>query len=235
MTRVDRYNDEFSDNNGKLHEEVPLSRVSRHQNMYDELYMNTKLVDINNILPDEDNVVTNDDKKQDEVTYEPEVYEEKSYSVNDYLEKAHERTDPDNAKRDINSIEFKEQEDEIRKLIDSINEKEESEDFFKDLKGDDDNTTVGAKYKTDEFNDSIYETLKEENVVDENSILGHALSDKTVMDMKKDEEDKIDRTFEKIMIEDDEIAKKKNALPIVIFCILLFTLLLVIGIIILFK
>jgi hypothetical protein len=37
------------------------------------------------------------------------------------------------------------------------------------------------------------------------------------------------------MIEDEETRKKTNALPIIIFCILLFTLVLVIAVILLFK
>ena len=229
MSRMDKYAlDEQTDETSS--DEVVLSRVNKNQVMYDDVYFNRTRSDINSVIEEE----PKEEIKEEQEENVP-LYEQKSYSIRDYLEKAHENKSPDNLKREIDNNEFREQEDEIRRLIASINEKEENEDFFKDLKGDDENTTVGAKYKTDEFNDSIYETLKNENVVDENSILSHALSDKTVMDMKKDEEDKIDRTFEKIMIEDDEITKKKNALPIVIFCILLFTLLLVIGIIILFK
>ena len=156
MTRVDRYNDEYVDETVKEpKEEVSLSRVSKHQNMYDEIYMNTSLVDIDNILPNEEQPEV--PEVIEEITPEVEVYEEKSYSVNEYLEKAHEKISPDNARRDINNDEFREQEDEIRRLIDSINEKEADEDFFKDLKGDNEDTLVGAKLKTDEFNDSIYE------------------------------------------------------------------------------
>ena len=127
MTRVDKYYDEYHDENGEaIKKEAPLSRVLRHQNMYDDVYMNTTLVDINNILPSEENTDLEEKKEEEQIT-EPEVYQEKSYSVSDYIEKAHEKINPDNAKRDINSAEFKEQEDEIRRLIDSINEKETNE------------------------------------------------------------------------------------------------------------
>jgi hypothetical protein len=228
---MDRYIDEELDEETPQ-EEVVLSRVNKNQVMYDDVYFNRTRVDIDNII---------EGKKEEPIKEEiiepiqEESYEAKSYSVRDYLEKAHENKSPDNLKREINDPAFKEQEDEIRKLIASIDEKEESEDFFKDLKGDDDNTTIGAKFKTDEFNDSIYETLKSDKTIDENSILKEALGDKTVLNLSKEEDDKMDHTFEKIMIEDEEMSKKRNVLPIVIFCILLFTLILVVAVILLFK
>lgn len=228
MTRVDRYND---DTDKSLKKDVPLSRVLKHQNMYDEIYMNTTLVDINNILPEvEERDPISEIKK--EVETEPEVYEEKSYSVNEYLEKAHERNDPDNAKRDINSVEFKEQEDEIRKLIDSINEKEESEDFFKDLKGDNEDTLVGAKMKTDDFNNSIYEALKEKTF-DGATVLDRVLGDETVLNLEQEEEKKIDHTFEEILKSDNRIRNKRKQLPIIIFSITLFILIVVVLIVVL--
>lgn len=232
MARVDRYNEEYVNTDGKQTNEAPLSRVSRHQNMYDEMYMNSTLVDINNVLSEEDSHEDVKEVNNDEVIYEPEVYEEKSYSVNEYLEKAHERTDPDNAKRDINNKEFKEQEDEIRRLIDSINEKEENEDFFKDLKGDNEDTLVGAKMKTDDFNNSIYEALKEKTI-DEETILDHVLSDKTVVNLEQEEDEKLDHTFEEIIKSDNKIRRKRKQLPIIIFSITLFILVVVVLIVIL--
>jgi hypothetical protein len=226
---MDRYTDEEIEETPQ--EEVVLSRVNRNQVLYDDVYFNRTRVDINNIIEGEEEEKA-PVKEEDPIE---EAYEAKSYNVNEYLEKAHENKSPDNYKREIDDTAFREQEDEIRKLIDSINEREENEDFFKDLKGDDGSTTIGAKFKTDEFNDTIYNNLKEENVIDENSVLTKALGDKTVIDMKQEEDDKIDHTFEKIMIEDEEIDKKKNALPIIIFCILLFTLFLVVAVILLFK
>ena len=229
MTRVDRYNGEIKDSGGELSKEIPLTRVAKHQNMYDEIYMNKALVDINNVLSEEDSN-QKEEQVQEETTYEPEVYEEKSYSVNEYLEKAHERTGMDNAKRDINSVEFKEQEDEIRKLIDSINEKCEDEDFFKDLKGDNEDTLVGAKMKTDDFNNSIYEALKEKTGA---TILDHVLSDETVLNLEQEEEKKLDHTFEEILKSDNKIRRKRKQLPIIIFSITLFILIMVVLIVIL--
>ena len=231
MSRMDKYIDEEYENEAPQ-EEVVLSRVNKNQIMYDDVYFNRTRVDINSVIEGQDDI---EPKIEEEDLPSREPYQEKSYSVRDYLEKAHENKSPDNLKRDIDDTAFREQEDEIRKLIASINEKEENEDFFKDLKGDDDNTTVGARYKTDEFNDSIYETLKSDKTIDENSILNRALGDKTVLNLEKEEDDKIDHTFEKIMIEDEEMNKKRNILPIVIFSILLFTLILVVAIILIFK
>lgn len=232
MSRMDKYIDEEMENE-PIKEEVVLSRVNKNQIMYDDVYFNRTRVDIDSVIDGDDVVKPNDVKE--EIPVEEEKYEEKSYSVSEYLEKAHENKSPDNLKRDIDDTAFKEQEDEIRKLIASINEKEESEDFFKDLKGDDEDTTIGARFKTDEFNDRIYETLKSENVIDENSILEHVLGDKTVLNLEQEEDSKIDHTFEKIMLEDEAKSKKKNALPIIIFSVLLCILVIVIVVILLVK
>ena len=233
MTRVDKHNDEYHDEDIEMKSEpIVLSRVNKHQNMYDEIYMNNSVVDINNILPN-DEEIKKEEKEPD--TYTEISYEEKSYNVNDYLSKAHEKNTPDDAKRNINSHEFKEQEDEIRKLIDSINEKEKEEDFFKDLKGEDEDTLIGAKLKTDEFNDIIYENLKMDNLIEGNTILEHALSDNTVLNLEKEEDQKLDHTFEEILKSDNMMRRKSKVLPIVIFCITLFILIVVIVIILLFR
>ena len=228
MSRMDKYIDEEQENNPS--QEVVLSRVNKNQIMYDDVYFNRTMVDINSVIDGEDIK----ENKQEEIIPE-EVYEKKSYSVNEYLEKAHENKSPDNLKRDIDDTAFKEQEDEIRRLIDSINEKEEEEDLFKDLKGDDEDTLVDAKLKTDDFNDSIYENLKNENLIEEDSVLDHVLSDKTVVDLEREEESTIDHTFEKIMLEDNKAEKKGNKLPIIIFCIVLVILVIVIALILILK
>ena len=231
MSRMDKYIDDEYENETPQEEEVVLSRVNKNQIMYDDVYFNRTKTDIDSVI---DSVGIEEKIEEPEIT-KPEEYEQKSYSVNEYLEKAHENKSPDNLKRDIDDTAFREQEDEIRKLIASINEKEIDEDFFKDLKGDNEDTLIGAKFKTDEFDDSIYETIKTDKLSDGSTILDHVLSDKTVLDLKKDEEEKIDHTFEKIMLEDDEIRKKKNKLPLIIFCILLFILIVVVVIILLVK
>ena len=239
MARVDKYLEEEGLETGK---EAILSRVLKHQDMYDEVYMNNSVVDINNVLSNDD-VDEYKSVEEEETPPEVEIYEEKSYSVNDYLEKAHLKVSPDNAKRDINNTEFKEQEDEIRRLIDNINEMQNDEDFFKDLKGDNEDTMIGAKLKTDEFNDIIYEALKEEKIIDENAILDHVKNENTVLDraigddtltyLEKKEDDKLDHTFEEILRADNRIRRKSKQLPIIIFSITLFILIVVILIVIL--
>ena len=230
MSRMDRYSELNEENEGENTVIPRLSRIDKNQRMYEDAYLNTSLVDINNIIePEEDEEVS----YQEIVSKKEETYEPKSYDINEYLERAHEKISPDDALRDINNNEFKEQEDEIRKLIASIEEKEEEEDFFSDLKGDNDDTMIGAKFKTDEFDTNIYETLKNEDLIDGNTILDHALSDNTVIGLEENEEEKLDHTFEEIIKEDTKSKRKKNNLPVIIFCITLFILIVVIVIILL--
>lgn len=228
MSRMDKYTDEEQEN--ETSEEVVLSRVSKNQIMYDDVYFNRTVVDINSVIEGDD---IKEEVKEDVIPTE--TYEKKSYSINEYLEKAHENKSPDNLKRDIDDTAFKEQEDEIRRLIASINEKEEEEDFFKDLKGDDEDTLVEAKLKTDDFNDSIYESLKNDNMIDEDSVLDHVLSDETVVDLENSEDDTINHTFEKIMLEDRKAERKSNKLPIIIFCTVLAILIIVVAVILILK
>lgn len=231
MSRMDKYIDEEYENEESPREEVVLSRVNRNQVMYDDVYFNRTKTDIDSVIDS----VGIEEKVTEPETLNEVKYEEKSYSVNEYLEKAHENKSPDNARRDIDDTAFKEQEDEIRRLIASIDEKEIEEDFFKDLKGENEDTLIGGKLQTDEFNDSIYEALKTDNTIGEDSVLDHVLGDKTVIDLEKEEDEKIDHTFEKIMLEDEKIHKKSSKLPIIIFSILLFILIVVIAIILLLK
>ena len=108
MSRMDRYED--IEEKEEIQEEIPLlSRVDKNQIIYDDAYLNSKVVDINSVIDGEDIVP----KKQDNtVLYQAESYEEKSYDVNDYLSKAHENKKEDNLKRDIDDTAFREQEDE---------------------------------------------------------------------------------------------------------------------------
>lgn len=231
MSRMDKYIDDEYEEETPL-EEVVLSRVNKNQVMYDDVYFNRTKVDIDGVI---ESVGIEEKIEEPKSTNQEMKYEAKSYSVQEYLEKAHENKSPDNAKRDIDDTAFREGEDEIRKLIASIDEKEIEEDFFKDLKGDNEDTLIGGKLKTDEFNNSIYEALKSEKIGVDNTVLDHVLSDKTVLNLEDQEEAKIDHTFEKIMLEDKAISKKRNKLPLIIFCITIFVLLLVIAIIIIIK
>lgn len=232
MSRMDKYSTLELENEETTAEEVVLSRVNKNQIMYDDVYYNRTRDYIDSIIEGED---TKLEKNPIKKVIPEEEYKEKSYSVNEFLEKAHENKSPDDAKRDIDDTAFREQEDEIRKLIASIDEKEEDADFFKDLKGENEDTLIGAKFKTDEFNESIYETLKDENLVDENSILGQVLGDKTVFNMAKEEADKMDHTFEEIFESDKKMRKKGKILPIIIFCSLLAILIAVVVYIVFIK
>ncbi len=231
MSRMDKYIDDEYENETPQ-EEAVLSRVNKNQVMYDDVYFNRTKVDVDGVIESMELV---DDHVEPQETVVSETYEQKSYSINDYLEKAHENKSPDNLKRDIDDTDFREGEDEIRRLIASIDEKEVDEDFFKDLKGENEDTLIGAKFKTDEFNESIYETLKGDSLVNEKSILEHVLGDKTVLDLEKEEDEKIDHTFEEIMRLDEDSRKKKKKLPIIIFCSLLVVLIIVVVVIFLIK
>ena len=233
MSRMERYEDE----NEKVKKEEPintLSREKKNQEMYDKVYLNTSVVDINNIIAQDEE----DQKEIEEVAnMTTEVYEEKSYDVNDYLKKAHEKHTGDNAMRDLENSEFREQEDEIRKLISEIEEKEQSEDIFSDLRGDNEDTLIGGKLQTDEFDTSIYDILKEDEErlkKASNTLLEKALSDETVVRMQLEEEEEADHSFEDIEDQDDERKKKRKAkkLPIIIFAISLVVLIVVILLIV---
>ena len=226
MSRMDKYT-EYEENDVKQDESPVLSRVNKNKIIYDDVYLNSKVVDINSVIDGEKSETI----KEEEIPHSKEEYQEKSYDVNEYLSKAHENKKEDNLKREINSSEFKEQEDEIRRLIASIDEKEEAEDFFVDLKGDNEDTMIGAKFKTDEFNDSIYQTLVNEKNLEGNTILDHALGDNTVLNLKKEEDEKIDHTF--IMLDDIIEHKKSKKLPIIVFSMTAFVLIVLIVIILL--
>lgn len=231
MSRMDRYLD--SDELEK--KELSLSRTEKNQRMYEDVYYNASVVDIDNYLNEEEKKDTEDNTIMVS-TYE-QTYEEKNYSIDDYLEKAREKKTDDDALRDLNNNEFQNREDEISKLIASIDEKEENIDFFEDLRGNDENTLVKGQMKTDEFNEDIYKTLAEEEIFSNTSItsLEKALGDKTVFDLERESEEKLDHTFEKIMESDRIIAKKQKKLPIVVFSITLFMLIIVIILVLIFK
>ena len=214
LTRMERYSEEDKE---KKEKDSLLSREEKNQEVYDKAYLNSSIVDITNILPLSEN---DEEIPHEEKIVEPIVYEEKSYDINDYIQKAHEKYISDDAKRDLNNQEFQNQEDEIRRLISQIEEKESSEDLFSDLRGDNEDTLIGAKMKTDDFDLKIYEILKEDEEAKKigNTVLNHAIGDKTIFDMQMEEEKKKDHTFDEIE-DQDEKPKKKKKLPIIIFVI----------------
>ena len=203
-----------------------LSRERRNQDIYNNAYLNSSVVDISNILPlmdDEEKDIIKEDKE-----IEPIIYEEKSYDVNEYLKKAHEKYTTDDAKRDLDQ-EFQNQEDEIRKLISAIDEKEDIEDIFDDLRGENEDTMIGGKLKTDDFDTNIYEILKEdeERIKLGNTVLKQAISDETLMKAQLKEEEMRDHSFDGIEDQSDN-PKKRKKLPIIIFVV---SLLILIGVV----
>ena len=226
IMRMDRYDDEIKTKN--YVEKSPLSRTERHQKMYDTAYDNRSLVDLNNYL-DEDN---DSDTSENEIEKTKEVitYEEKNYDINEYLKKAHERITPD-----LNNQDFLSGEDEIAKLIASIDEQKESDDFFGDLIGEDEDTMVEGQMIEENFTKTTYdefyanEVLDKEN--DNNTKLEKALSDKTISKLELDEENTND-AFMDILKTHGISKKRKRYLAITIFSVTLFMLIIVILIII---
>lgn len=202
MSRMDKYEESNNEN-------VVLSREAKNQDMYKDVYLNNTFVDY-----DEINLNTNEEEVVVAETVTT-VYEEKNYDVNDYLRKAHENRVNDNVKRSLDDTDcevtkVREKEDEISKLIASIEEKENEQkqdvDFFGDLMPDDDNTII---------TDPVDET-KLENVIPEEEI------EKYEPEVNND----LEEDFKDILDEKKKSVNKK--LPKIVFSITLVLLVIVI-------
>lgn len=231
--RMDKYK-EYDDKEKCEDDNKVLSREIKNQKIYTDVYMNNTLIDINNFFNEENK---EEDSHQEDSSVEVNEYHEKSYDVNEYLEKAHEMHKGDEATRNLDNQEFIENENQIKELIANIEEKEQEEDFFSDLRGDDENTMIGAKLKTDEFDTNIFLNLVEgddrTSESDDNLLLNHALGEQTVYNMQVEEDEKLDHTFEKIVESDKVLSRKIKKLPLIIFSITLVLLVAVIVIILL--
>ena len=224
--RMDRYDEENPEN------ERPLTRMERHQTMYENAYDNRSVVDINNIFAENENTEPQEEVKE---TKEERTYEEKNYDINDYLKKAHERIEPDKELRNINNQEFLNQEDEISRLIASIDEQRENDDFFSDLIGEDEDTMIEGQITQEELTKTTFEEFyadEVENKKEDNTKLEKALGDETISKLELDEENTND-AFKDILKTYGVSKKKKRYLAITIFSITLFMLIIVILIIIL--
>ena len=231
--RMDRYKEFDEREELKDEEQEVLSREVKNQDMYKDVYMNNTFIDVDNLFNSD---TTNTENEVEETTdYKKEVYEEKSYDVNEYLKKAHEMHTFDDAKRNLEDQDFVKQEDEIKKLIADIEEKEQEEDFFSDLRGDNEDTMIEAKINTDDFDTSIYKNLIDdgEEPSKANVALSHGLGDETVHNLELKEDEKLDHTFEKIIESDKQISRQIKKLPLIIFLITLSMLIIVILIILL--
>jgi len=174
-----------------------VSRTIKNQDMYKDVYLNNTFIDYGDLKKDEE--------KKEEVSLESNVvkFEEKNYNINDYLKKARENRVKDNLNRSLDNTDcevnkIKEKEDEISKLIESIEKKEKEMDFFSNLLPDDGDTTTI---------DPITEP-KLENAIDEDVIYNYAISTKEIEET---------REFRDI-VESKSYSKYKK-LPLIVFTI----------------
>lgn len=202
MSRMDKYEEVKKD-------EQVFSRTQRNQDMYKDVYLNNTFVDYGDVKINEEEI---EEKVEEHV---PVVYVEKNYDVNEYLRKAHENRVNDNVKRSLDNTDCEvtrvnEKEDEISKLIASIEEREQEFDteFFGDLLPDDGDTVV---------TDPVDET-KLEKVIDKEELENY-------------HEEKVDEGQEDFS---DILDKKRSGnikLPMIVFCITAFLLVAVIVLI----
>jgi len=222
--RMDRYEEKKEE----VKEEKVLSRLDKNKDMYNEVYLNSSYVDLNNILNVDE---ANDVEVQEENPTTKIEYQEKSYNVNDYLEKARENYHPDNDKRSLTDKEFLDTEDEISKLIEKINEKEEDSEFFSDLISDNENTMIEGQIASEEITEVTHKKLFSTEFFDDEAKLEKALGSETITDLKLEQEG-ISNTFQDIVLNNRFSNKKKKKIAIIFFSITLFFLILVILIII---
>lgn len=198
MGRMDKYVEKTEDNKE--------SRINKNERLYNDKYLNNSVVEIDNLFDEEEEILI----EEKEIVYEKKEYVEKNYSLNDFLETRRKKASNDNLTRKL-SDKVINQDHKIEKIVESINEKEEDEDIFSSLLGDDDNTIETGCVKEDNLN----------NAIDENLINNYV--------MNKD----IDETNSFLDINDEKkvtLKKKKiKKLPIIFF---LGSLLLMIGLII---
>ncbi len=227
--RMDRY-EEVNNENEK--EEKVLSRIEKNHNMYNDVYNNSSYVDFNNVL-NVDEVKEELDEVNEE-TFENELveYDEKNYNINDYIEKARENYHPDSDIRSLNNQEFIEVEDEISNLIEEIDKKDDDEEFFSDLMGENEDTMVEGQLIKEE--DVTYKKIFSTEFFEDEAKLEKALGSETMTELKLEEEG-ISNTFQDILGNEGFSNKKKRNIAIVFFSITLFILIVVIILVILFK
>jgi len=202
MSRMDKYEDIKK-------EEQVFSRTQRNQDMYKDVYLNNTFVDYGDVK------IKEEEKEENVEEHVPVEYVEKNYDVNEYLRKAHENRVNDNVKRSLDNTDCEvtrvnEKEDEISKLIASIEEREQEFDteFFGDLLPDDENTII---------TDPVDET-KLEKVIEKEELENY-------------HEEKVDEGQEDF---GDILDKKRSGnikLPMIVFCITAFLLVVVIVLI----
>lgn len=207
MSRMDKYDENIETSD-------IISRQAKNQDMYKDVYLNNTFVDYGEL---------NEQLNKKETIIEEEIvtvtYEEKNYNVNDYLMKARENRVNDNVMRSLDNTDcevnkVKDKEDEISKLIDSIEKKEKESDFFSELLPDDDDNTV--------ITDPV-PSEKLDNVIDDEALYNYAMANSNIEE----------KEFQDIL--EEKSLSKKNKLPLIIFFITLFLLIAVIIVILVLK
>ena len=220
--RMDKYNDEIVEDEileEKQEEKNEFSRTEKNDRIYRETYLNSSVIDIRNGVTD----IFGEEEKPEVIEEEipKEIYIKKNYDIDDYIEKAHENKENDNLMRslvdtdyDVNKV--KEKKDEISKLIEKIEEKEQKEDFFYDLMPDDSDTVITDPVESDTLDTPIDETR-----------LDTLIGDDTFISYAKEQEEKKqeEESFKDIIEPKHKLPKK---LPLIIFGVTLAVLVIVI-------
>jgi len=230
--RMDKYKDESLDEEPVVEEETShdeFSRTEKNNRMYHETYLNSSVIDVSkgvsSIFGDSDEEIL----VEEEIPKE--IYIEKNYDVDDYIEKAHANKENDNLMRslvdtdyDVNKV--NEKQDEISKLIEKIEEKEQQEDFFSDLLPDENSNTA--------ITDPIFEETSLDSDTIEETKLETLIGDETFMNFAKAEEEKKqeDESFKDIIEPKVKLPKK---LPLIAFIVSAVILLIVVILIIVLK
>ncbi len=139
--RMDRYEDPSKNNDEKT------TRLNKNQELYTDVYMNNVYVDIDNLKDvmkeDEDNKI--EVKRVKDLKFSDYTYEEKDYDIVKLVNDAISNKD-EGIK---GSFDFKSNEESIKNVLDSINEKaieekkeKQSEDLMSDLMPSNENTDV---------------------------------------------------------------------------------------------
>lgn len=205
--RMDRY----EENTNKKDEKN--TRTNKNQELYADVYLNNVYVDINNLkeVMKKENAIEKENikiKKEEKViNYN---YVDKNYDIVSIIDEAIKNKKDDNLKRNIDL----EKDEEIKSLIESIEEnneiKETEKELLSDLLSSDDNTSINLTLKEPILDSKI--ELNEEKI------------------------DKIEDNSLKDLEEDDSFIEKNNSKTkiIIIIFIILIIITLIIGVL-LFK
>lgn len=209
--RMDKYNDEIQEDlalEEKQEEKNEFSRTEKNNRIYRESYLNSSVIDIRNGVSNIFGEEPEEEIIEEEIPKE--IYIKKNYDIDDYIEKAHENKENDNLMRslvdtdyDVNKV--SEKKDEISKLIEKIEEKEQQEDFFHDLMPDDSDTVITDPVENETLDTPIDET-RLDTLIGDDTFISYAKE----QEQKKQEEE----SFKDIIEPKHKLPKK---LPLIAF------------------